>query len=178
MEERTISTDRRYEGRVISLRVDDVELEDGRRTTREVVEHPGAVVILAWDGARLALVRQWRHPARAELLELPAGTLDEPDEAPEATARRELAEECALEARSWQAGPQFYTAPGFCTELMHTFLATGIAPAPDAHAPEDEAIETEWLSLTDSLAGCDDGRIRDAKSLAAIGWLARRLAAE
>ena len=177
MEERTIATNDRYQGRVINLRVDNVELADGRRTTREVVEHPGAVAILAWDGARLALVRQWRHAAGAELLEIPAGTLDEPDEAPEATARRELAEECALEARSWEAGPQFYTAPGFCTELMHTFLATGITPATDAHTPDDEAIETSWLGLADALAACDDGRIRDAKSLAAIGWLARRLRA-
>jgi ADP-ribose pyrophosphatase len=176
MEERTISSERPYEGRVISLRVDAVELDDGRRTTREVVEHPGAVAILAWDGARLALVRQWRHAAGSELLEIPAGTLDEPGESPEATARRELAEECALEARTWQVGPWFYTAPGFSTELMHTFLATGITPAPDVHAADDEAIETEWLSLADALAACDDGRIRDAKSLAAIGWLARHLA--
>ena len=177
MEERTVTTERHFEGRVISLRVDEVELDDGRRTRREIVEHPGAVAILAWDGARLATVRQWRHAAGAELLEIPAGTLDEPDDSPEATARRELAEECALAARSWEPGPRFYTAPGFCTELMHTFLATGIMPATAAHAPDDEAIETTWLSLADALAACDDGRIADAKSLAAIGWLSRRLAA-
>jgi len=177
MDERTISTRRAYEGRVVSLRVDEVELTDGRRTAREIVEHPGAVAILAWDGARLALVRQWRHAVGAELLEVPAGTLDEADEDPEATARRELAEECALEARNWEAGPTFYTAPGFCTELMHTFLATGIEPATTAQRADDEEIETAWLSLPDALAACDDGTIRDAKSLAAIGWLARRLSA-
>jgi ADP-ribose pyrophosphatase len=175
MEERTISTRRQYEGRVVNLRVDEVQLDDGRSTTREIVEHPGAVAILAWDGARLALVRQWRHAAGAELLEVPAGTLDETDDDPQATARRELAEECALEARNWEAGPTFFTAPGFCTELMHTFLATGIEPAATAEHADDEAIETAWLSLADALVACDDGTIRDAKSLAAIGWLARRL---
>jgi ADP-ribose pyrophosphatase len=176
MEERTITTTRLYEGRVVNLRVDEVELADGRRTTREIVEHPGAVAILAWDGARVALVRQWRHAASRELLEVPAGTLDQTDDDPQATARRELAEECALEARNWERGPTFYTAPGFCTEIMHTFLATGIEPAAEAHGADDEAIETEWLSLADALDACDDGTIRDAKSLAAIGWLARRLA--
>jgi ADP-ribose pyrophosphatase len=176
MEERTVRTRRPYEGRIVSLRVDEVELADGRRATREIVEHPGAVAILAWDGARVALVRQWRHAAGAELLELPAGTLDATDDSPEATARRELAEECALQARNWESGPTFFTAPGFCTELMHTFLATGIEPAVEVHGADDEAIETAWLSLADALAACDDGTIRDAKSLAAIGWLARRLA--
>jgi ADP-ribose pyrophosphatase len=175
MEERTIGTRRHYDGRVVSLRVDEVELADGRRTTREIVEHPGAVAILAWDGARLALVRQWRHAVGGELLEVPAGTLDATDASPEATARRELAEECALGARNWESGPVFFTAPGFCTELMHTFLATGIEPAVAVQGGDDEAIETAWLSLTDALAACDDGTIRDAKSLAAIGWLARRL---
>lgn len=177
MEERTIKTRRAYEGRVVSLRVDQVELGDGRRTTREIVEHPGAVAILAWDGARLALVRQWRHAAGAELLEVPAGTLDETDANPEATARRELAEECALEARNWEVGPTFFTAPGFCTELMHTFLATGIEPAETAQHADDEAIETAWLSLAECRAACDDGTIRDAKTLAAIGWLSRRFGA-
>jgi ADP-ribose pyrophosphatase len=176
MEERTIRTRRVYDGRVVSLRVDEVQLADGRSTRREIVEHPGAVAILAWDGVRLALVRQWRHAAGAELLEVPAGTIDEADASPEETARRELAEECTIEARNWEAGPTFYTAPGFCTELMHTFLATGLEPATAARA-EDEAIETAWLSLTDAVAACDDGTIRDAKSLAAIGWLERRLSA-
>ena len=122
------------------------------------------------------MVRQWRHAAGEELLEVPAGTLDHPGDGAEETAHRELAEECGLAARGWEPGPIFYTAPGFCTERMEVFLATGLAPAPDATAAEDEAIEVEWLSLDGALRACDDGRIRDAKSLAAIGWLARRLA--
>ena len=175
MSERTLSSTHQFTGHVIRVRVDEVERADGRRTTRDVVEHPGAVAIVAWDGARVAMVRQWRHATGRSLLELPAGTL-EPDELPEATARRELAEETGLAATTWEHGPRFYTAPGFCDELMHLYLATGIGPA-DGEAPhdEDEELELEWLELSDALAAIDDGRIRDAKTIAGVGWLARRL---
>jgi len=174
MPERTISTRRAFSGRLLSLRVDEVELESGRRAVREVVEHPGAVAILAWDGERLAMVRQWRQAAGAELLEVPAGTLD-PGEGPRAAAERELAEECGLAAAHWEQGPAFYTAPGFSTELLTVFLATGLQPTAAA-SPEDEALERSWLSLPDALGAIDDGRIVDAKSLVAILWLARRRA--
>ena len=163
-----------YDGRVISLRVDDVELDGGRRSTREVVEHPGAVGILAWDGERLAMVRQWRHATGGALLEIPAGTLEDGEE-PLATARRELAEESGLAAGSWVTGPRFYTAPGFCTELMHLFLAADLTEA-SATADDDEELEPWWLSLPDALAAIDDGRVADAKTVVGILWLARRLA--
>ena len=174
MPERTVSSRREFEGRLLSLRADDVELESGRRTTREVVEHPGAVAILAWDGERLAAVRQWRQAAGAELLEIPAGTL-EPGESPLVTAQRELGEECGLTAASWEAGPAFYTAPGFSTELLTLFLATELSSV-NAAPPEDEALERSWITLGDALASIEDGRIRDAKSLVGILWLARHLA--
>lgn len=172
MPERTISTRRAFAGRLLSLRVDEVELDSGRRAEREVVEHPGAVAILAWDGARLAMVRQWRQPAGAELLEVPAGTLDS-DEEPRVAAARELAEECGLAAAVWEQGPSFYTAPGFSTELLTVFLATDLSSV-DVPAPEDEALERSWISLPDALAAIEEGGIRDAKSLVAILWLARR----
>ena len=174
MPERTISSERRHEGRTVSLRVDEVALDSGRRTTREVVEHPGAVAILAWDGERLAMVRQWRHATGGALLEIPAGTL-EPGEEPLATARRELAEEVGRAAGTWVSGPVFFTAPGFCTELMHTYLATDLTDA-SAAADDDEEIETSWLTLDEALAAIDDGRVRDAKTLAGILWLSRHLA--
>lgn len=174
MEEHTIRTARAYEGRLISVRVDEVERADGYRSRREVVEHPGAVAILAWDGARLALVRQWRHAAGQELLEIPAGTL-EPGEAPPATAARELAEEVGLVASAWEAGPSFFTAPGFCTERLTVFLATGLTPDDRMQAPSDELIERSWLTLDHALAAVDGGRIIDAKTIAALGWLERRL---
>jgi ADP-ribose pyrophosphatase len=172
MPERTVNSRRAFSGRLLALRVDEVELESGRRATREVVEHPGAVAVLAWDGERLAAVRQWRQAAGAELLEIPAGTC-EPGESPLATAQRELAEECGLTAARWEEGPAFYTAPGFSTELLTLFLATDLH-AVDVAPPDDEALERSWLTLADALAAIDDGRIRDAKSLVGILWLARR----
>jgi ADP-ribose pyrophosphatase len=173
MPERTVSSRVAFTGRLLSLRVDEVELESGKHATREVVEHPGAVAILAWDGERLAAVSQWRQAAGAELLELPAGTL-EPGEAPPHTAQRELAEECGLTATRWEEGPAFYTAPGFSTELLTLFLATDLQ-AVEVAAPEDEALERSWLTLADALTAIDDGRIRDAKSLVGILWLNDRI---
>ncbi len=173
MDERTLNSTRPWSGRRIRVRVDEVERSDGHRTTREIIEHPGAVAMLAWDGARLAMVRQWRHATGQVLLEIPAGTL-EPGEPPADTARRELAEEVGLAATTWVEGPRFFTAPGFCTELMHLYLATGLTDA-TAEADADELLEPSWLTLPDALAAVDDGRIADAKSILGIGWLARRL---
>lgn len=175
MPERTLSSRRAFTGRLLALRVDEVELESGKHATREVVEHPGAVAILAWDGERLAAVRQWRQAAAADLLEIPAGTC-EPGESRLVTAQRELAEECGLRAARWEEGPAFYTAPGFSTELLTLFMATDLETV-DVSPPEDEALERSWLALPDALAAIDDGRIRDAKSLVGILWLSRRLSA-
>jgi ADP-ribose pyrophosphatase len=173
MRERTLASRQVHQGHTIRVRVDEVERPDGRRTTRDVVEHPGAVAIVAWDGERIAMVRQWRHATGQTLLEIPAGTL-EPEEPPDDTARRELAEESGLSAATWVRGPRFYTAPGFCDELMHLFLATDLGSA-SAAGDEDEEIERVWMSLPEALEAIDDGRIADGKSIAAIGWLARRI---
>ena len=173
MAERTISSERRFSGKLISVRVDRVELANGHTATREVVDHPGAVGILAWDGARLAMVRQWRHPAGEAMLEIPAGTLD-PGEAPRATAERELGEECGLAAATWEQGPSFFTAPGFCTERLTLFLATDLRED-TFESPEDEELEMEWLPLAEAIAAVDDGLVIDAKSVAGILWLAHRL---
>ena len=171
--ERTLRTTRAFAGRLIAVRVDEVERPDGRHATREIVEHPGAVAILAWDGARLAMVRQWRHAAGDVLLEIPAGTMEQGEE-PLATARRELAEEMGVAAESWTRGPSFYTAPGFCTERLTLFLATELREV-ETKAPDDEEIERAWVPLREALDGVDDGRVADAKSIAGILWLAARL---
>ena len=172
---RVIGTRRIWKGHVVSVRVDEVERADGTRTTRDVVEHPGAVAIIAWDGERLALVRQWRHATGGQLLEIPAGTT-EPDELPAETARRELAEEVGVAAATWVTGPRFFTAPGFCTELMNLFLATDLSPD-FAEGDEDEDLEVSWMTIEEALAAVDAGEVTDAKSILAVLWLARRLAA-
>ncbi len=172
MPERTIGSRRAFAGRLLNLRVDEVELESGRHANREIVEHRGAVAICAWDGERLAMVRQWRQATEGELLEIPAGTLDA-GEQPRAAAR-ELAEECGLAAGRWEEGPTFFTAPGFSTERLTLFLATELTQVA-VEPPDDEDLERSWVALPELLAAADAGRILDAKSLVGIYWLARRL---
>ncbi len=174
MAERTVTSRTGFSGRLLRLRVDTVALDDGRQTTREVVEHPGAVAMLPWDGERVALVRQWRHATGRALLEVPAGTR-EPGEEPLVTAKRELAEEVELAADAWVRGPAFFTAPGFCTEHLTVFLATGLREAAGAGHDPDEEIEVVRMTLGDALAAIDSGAIEDGKSIAALLWLSRRV---
>lgn len=184
LRERVIASEVVHRGRYLTVRVDTVELADGRRSTRDIAGHPGAVAIVALDAdGRIGLVRQWRLAADDALLEIPAGGLDVRDdgakEDPELAARRELEEETGLRAETWRKLAAFYTAPGFTDEFMHLFLATGLAPAhPDVRLgpDEDERLILEWLPWQAALAAVEDGTIRDAKSIVGITWLARLVA--
>jgi ADP-ribose pyrophosphatase len=141
-----------YEGRVVKLRVDTIEVADGINVRREIVDHPGAVVIVPVDGeGRVLWIRQYRYAVDKELFELPAGTLEQGED-PKSCAMREVAEETGFAATELEALGHFYTAPGFCTEFMHAFAATGLRQAPDAHADDDEDIEVEPLTIDESLA--------------------------
>jgi ADP-ribose pyrophosphatase len=154
-------------GRVIEVQVDDVEVRDGLNVRRDVVRHPGAVVMLAVDAdERILWIRQHRWAAGRELLELPAGTLEH-DEAPEACARRELAEETGFAAATWQALGGFYSAPGFCDEYLYAYAATGLTPE-QAAGDEDEDITLVPLTLDETMARLEAGEIEDAKSLATL----------
>lgn len=167
MSERTLTSHLIYDGRLIRLRVDEVELPGGRRTTREVVEARGAVGIVALDGeGRIVLVRQYRRPAERELWEIPAGTL-EPGERPADCARRELAEETGFTAREIAPLAAFYTSPGFCNEWMYLFLARGLSRGRQAQE-DDEAIRVALVPLTQALAMIRTGDICDAKTLAGL----------
>ncbi len=118
------------------------------------------------DEGRVLMLRQYRPCIEAWLWELPAGKID-PGEAPEDTARRELAEEAGLTARTWRKLGEVVTAPGFCDEVLHLYLARGLVPV--AAAPEeDEYIEPHWMALDEALALADGGAIRDAKTLVAL----------
>ena len=154
------ASERVYEGGLI-----DLVVERWGDNEREIVEHPGAVAIVAVDASgRVTLVRQVREPARKKLLELPAGTL-EPGEEPLASARRELAEETGLHGGDWRPVGRFWTTPGFCNELMHLFVATGLVEG-DAAAEDDEEIElVRWRA--DEIAGRLD-EIEDAKTLVGL----------
>ena len=149
-----------YHGRLF-----DVTVERWGDHEREIVEHPGAVAIVAVDreGA-VTLVRQLREAARAELLELPAGTLEAGEE-PLATARRELAEETGLTGGRWRELAAFFTTPGFCREHMHLYLAEDLDPG-DAHQESDEAIELVRIPRAELEARLEE--IEDAKSLVGL----------
>lgn len=159
-----------YRGKVVTLRVDDISLPDGGQATREVVEHPGAVVIIALDAEdRVALVRQYRHAIKRYLLELPAGGL-EPGEAPLETAQRELREEVGAEAVVWTRLGSFFSSPGFANEILHVFLAEDLRSAP-IEPDDDEDIVVVRCRVSEVYRHLDD--ILDAKSLAALLLLAR-----
>ncbi|HEX5415391.1 MAG TPA: NUDIX hydrolase [Chloroflexota bacterium] len=177
MSEQVVSSKEVFRGRIITLKVNEVRLPNGRETTREIVEHPGAVVIAAVDaGNRIALVRQFRSAVGQELLELPAGTR-EPNEGPLACAQRELAEEMGVQAANWRPLSQFYSAPGFCTEQLWLYLATDLTAesgTPDA----DEQINRQWIDLKAGWDMIETGQIRDAKSITGLLMVLRLAGSE
>ncbi|MBN1321793.1 MAG: NUDIX hydrolase [Thermoleophilia bacterium] len=165
-----VSSRKVYEGKVVSLRVDEITLPWGGIAVREVVDHPGAVVIVALDDEEhVYLVRQYRHPIGRHLLELPAGGL-EPDEAPLSAAKRELREEVGLEAREWQPLGSFFSSPGFANELLHAFLARGLTSV-QGDPDDDEDISVVRYPLTRLLEHPEE--TADAKTLAALSLLRR-----
>lgn len=169
-----IASDEVHRGRVVNLRVDTIEVSNGTNVRREVVEHPGAVVIVPIDTeGHILWIRQYRYAVDQVLLELPAGTLERGED-PQACARREVAEETGFEASTLEALGRYFSAPGFCTELLHAFAATGLTPATDAHQDDDEDIEVVPLTMEESLARVDAGDVIDAKSLAGLFLYMRR----
>lgn len=172
MHERVLASRRVYDGKVIAVRVDAVELADGRQGQREVVEHVQAVAIVpVLDDGRVLMVRQYRLPAARELLELPAGSLDHGED-PEAAAQRELQEETGYRAASLTRLCGFWVAPGYCTEYIHVFVARGLSES-RLDADEDEAIEVEAVPLERLLSAIGDGAIEDAKTMCGLLAYAR-----
>ena len=170
--ERVLRSDRVFDGRLLKVRVDRVALAGGRETTREVVEHPGAVAIVPLlDDGRVVLVRQYRHAVGRALLEIPAGTLDQQGESPEAAAARELEEETGYRAAEFERLAAFYPAPGFATEHMTLYLATGLTEGAQG-LMEDEEITTELVALDEVPARLARGDLSDAKTL--VGLLLAR----
>ncbi len=153
----------------MNLRVDTVELPDGRRATREVVEHGEVVAVVPLlPGDDLLLVRQYRLPTAQLLLEVPAGGVDEGESVEEA-AQRELGEECGQRAARLEKMGGFYVSPGFCSEFVHVFLATELEPVaagPDA----GENLEVVRVSLAEALRLVGAGEIRDGKSIIGLTW--------
>ena len=164
----TLRTRRVYEGKILGLRVDTVQYGDAPSVEREIVEHPGSVVVVPLtDSGTVLLVRQWRQPAGESLLEVPAGTMDPGDGSPEDTAQRELREEIGHRAATLAPLSSFWVAPGWCTEYMHAYVATGLAPdSLPQDVDEDITVDERPLSEVPDLIR--SGEIRDAKSIAAL----------
>jgi 8-oxo-dGTP pyrophosphatase MutT (NUDIX family) len=156
-----------YEGRVISVSVEDVELPNGSTLAFERVHHPGGSVIVAMDDQdRICLLRQYRHIAKGWLWELPAGKID-PGESPDTTARRELLEETGVEANEWTDLGRVYSSPGIFDEVLHFYFARDLrvhVPSFDAH----ENIEIHWLPLHEVLLLLNEGDIVDGKTMIGI----------
>jgi ADP-ribose pyrophosphatase len=165
--ETVIATRRVYDGRVLNLRLDDVRTPNGIETLREIVEHRGAVALIAIDETdRVLLVRQYRHALGTVTTELPAGTL-EPGEEPAACAARELEEETGYSAARFERIGGIHPSPGFCTEYIHLFIATGLTRG--AARPEaDEQIEVEAVAWDEALRRARAGEIHDAKSVCGL----------
>jgi ADP-ribose pyrophosphatase len=166
MTEQIIAKKTVFEGRVMRVEVREIELSNGRRSTREVVCHPGAVVVLAErpDG-RFVLVRQYRAAVEAELLEMVAGTL-EPGEAPEVAARREMAEESGYQVESLRPLGVIIPCPGYSAERLYCFYAR-VGQQPGASCPDfDESVAGVVMTAAEVEAAIASGELQDAKSIA------------
>ncbi len=172
LRQKQLSSELLYQGRVVSLHRDQVAMPDGQVVERVVVEHHGAVgVVPVTEDGDVVLVRQWRYPTGGALLEIPAGGL-EPGEDPEAAAIRELQEEIGYRPGKLVKIGEFFTAPGFCSELLHLYLATDLTPS-RLPGDDDEDIEVVQIPLTEVMA-CPEA-IRDGKTLVGLLMAQRML---
>lgn len=181
---RVISSQAIFKGPVFSVVSQQVEEPDGVRVRRDLVQHHGSIVILALDEdeaeaestrpARILLERQYRHAAGARLWELPAGSL-EPGENKLAAAKRELKEETGFTAAQWQRALFFYVSPGFLNESMEVFLARKLKKG-KAQLENDERIAVRFFPLAQAVRMAMTGKIKDAKTIASLLWLDKKLA--
>lgn len=168
-----LSSQPRFRGRVVSVRTDEVRMSDGSVSTREVVEHPGAVAIVALDDEdRVTLVRQYRHPIGDYLLELPAGLLDVAGEAPLVAAQRELYEEAGLRAARWDLLVDLLSSPGFSTEALRVYLARDLTEVAlgDRFQPEHEelTLTVGRYPLAAAVEFVFTGQLRNATAVAGV----------
>ena len=163
-EEKTMKTEKIYEGKILNLRIDMVELPDKKYSKREIVEHPGAVAIAALtDDNEIILVKQYRKAVEKELVEIPAGMLEISEE-PREAAVRELKEETGFSADKMEYICEFYTSPGFINEKLYLFLATGLK-AGESHPENDEYIDVLKFKLDNLVDMVWKGQILDSKTI-------------
>ncbi|MGM1046024.1 MAG: NUDIX domain-containing protein [Bacillota bacterium] len=166
LEETTVSTERIFKGKVISLQVDTVVLPDGQQATREVVRHPGAVAILALRDNKMLVVDQFRQPLGRCEVEIPAGKLEHGEDPLEA-AKRELQEETGYSCGTIRKLQSFYTSPGFADEIIHLYLAEDLTSG-NMKPDEDEFLEMSEITLDEAYRLIQEERISDAKTILAV----------
>ncbi len=163
LEEKTLRKNKIYEGKILTLRIDDVELPNGNIATREIIEHPGGVTVAAVTSCNeLVFVKQYRHPYESVLLELPAGKLDE-GEPPFEAAKRELREETGVIGKDYVSLGQFYPSAGFCDEVLHLYFCT-VEEMGAAHPDEDEFIEPVLIPIDQAVKMVLNNEIPDGKT--------------
>ncbi|MCB9453384.1 MAG: NUDIX hydrolase [Anaerolineaceae bacterium] len=174
MEEKIIQTRHIYKGRVVKLDIHEVLLPDNKHSKRELVNHPGAVAIVALDNDnQVLMVRQYRLGARQTMLEVPAGTLDAGED-PAHCATRELQEETGFKPGKLQSLGGIYTAPGYTTEYIHLFFATDLIPA-KLDTDDDEFLEVTRVPFAKVIDMIEKGELEDGKSISALLRVARQL---
>jgi ADP-ribose pyrophosphatase len=168
--ETQLSTKTVYKGRLLTVLEDEVRLPDGKPARREYVRHSGATAMVPMlDDATVVLVRQFRYPLGRHFYEIPAGKID-PGEAPDATARRELREECGYEAADWRHLTTIHPCIGYSDERIELFLARGLTHV--GHAPdEEEFLETVTMDFAEALAWIREGKITDPKTIVGLLWV-------
>lgn len=165
--EKTLLSETIYDGKIIRVVKDTVELENGKKAAREVVQHPGGVCVLALtEKDEVLFVRQFRYPYGEEVLELPAGKR-EYGEDPSLCGRRELEEETGFSAGEWREFGKLYPTPGYCGEVIHLFLAKGLVPTAQ-HLDEDEFLDVVKIPFSKALQMVLDGELPDAKTQIAL----------
>ena len=165
--EKTLSREEIYRGRIITVHKDTVALSDGKETIREVVDHPGGVTVIPVDAdGSVCCVRQYRYPYAEHVLETPAGKL-EPGEDPLECAKRELGEETGYTAERYIPLGQLYPSPGYCGEVLHLYLATGLVRG-QQHLDAGEFLDVERHSLDELVDMAMEGSLTDAKTVAAV----------
>lgn len=170
IEEVCVRENRVFDGKILSVRCDEVRLPSGRIATREVVEHKPAVGMLAvTDNKTVLLVKQYRYAVHEEMLEICAGLIEEGEDPAEA-AEREMQEELNVKAKKLYNIGKFYASPGFCTEIFTLFLAEGLEKS-SLPQDDDENVSVVEIKISDIPNMIKNGKIRDSKTFAALSWL-------